>query len=292
MKISLLIIITLLCLSCSEDPTNTVTNSGGNPASFFRIEKEPTLSYDRSTLLMIRADTALTTNNGIYSADYAHPVRVLELLGENYKSPTVAVNKNIIAFIDGPSLKLYDKNIDTVYSLHTGNFYSNIFFINDSTLIGQSGSTLYSTDIINNSTSVFSAGIFPVAYFGDTLAFLNSIGGASYTINLGVPLLFRMKSLSSTVILDTINDVQPLSFGIEPILKRFCYTVAGDSGYTIKAGAVGIDSTWVVATSKFHKVIMLDSQTILFTGEDGRLYRTNFSGTATYPYWEAVNSDG
>ena len=77
---------------------------------------------------------------------------------------------------------------------------------------------------------------------------------------------------------------------IEPQLRRYCYSVKNGKKYDVYAGGLGNEADHLVAESDFSGVVMLDFNTIIYTGDDGRLYRTDFLGENSYPFWDVLDS--
>ncbi len=89
--------------------------------------------------------------------------------------------------------------------------------------------------------------------------------------------------------IDTIFATRPLSFGIEPTMNRYCYSINNGTNYSIYAGGSGGESDHLVAESDYAGVTMLDSDNIIYTGGDGRLYVTDFNGINSFPFWGALD---
>ncbi len=286
-KIIILILFSLL-LSCA-DKIVVIPNSGGDEElPFYRLEIEPSLSYDRSTLLMVRADTQLTQLNGIYSANVSNPVRVEEVLGESFSSPTIAVESKSIACMQNGNLVLYHMVTDLITPLISENFQE-ILFMSDSLLVLNIDSTISLYDIFTKELTTIATGYFPTSYNIDTLAYLKKINSDTYEINLLPIAQFSNFAVSVIAPIDTIFASAIKSFGIEPQFQRFCYSEQNGDRYDVFIGAVGVDTVRQVVPSDYSDVVMLDLHTVLYTGIDGRLYRVNFEGTESYPYWASEN---
>ncbi len=286
-KIICFLLIVLLFLACADKEITNTNNDGGggeDTQSFYRIEIEPSLSYDRSTILMVRADTSSTTLNGIYSARVRNPYRNPELLGDNITSPTLALSGNMIGFLQNSKLFLYDVISDSIFQVPTDLGFSELLFIKDSLLLVSYQSILSVYDLTTKNLSRLTSGLMPTSYNSDTIAYIKPIAINMYVIDLITILDGEIILNDNEIYIDTLN-VLPISFGIEPAFRRYCYSVHESGKYNIYAGGVGIDSVWQVAESKYSDVVMLDKNTIIFTGVDGRLYRTDFFGKSSYPFW-------
>ena len=98
------------------------------------------------------------------------------------------------------------------------------------------------------------------------------------------------KNSLGAIPIDTIVGSRPESFGIEPLLQRYCYSNWNGQKYSIYAGGSGDEADHLVAESDYSDVVMLSSNIILYTGEDGRLYQTDFLGQSSIPFWAALDS--
>lgn len=282
----------MLVVSCSEKKPVTSSGGGSNGnESYYRIEIEPSLSFDRSTILMVRADTLLKTLNGIYSAQINNPIRIEEYLGKNITSPTLAVNSKIVAFLQNSRLYIYNKSLDSIYLFPIERSFQKILFINDTLLIGAYHEEIYSLNYPLLDIDTIASGFLPTAYITDTIAYLLADSPSRYLLYL-LPISQEpnKNSLANNPI-DTIYASRPESFGIEPSMNRYCYSIWNGQEYVIYAGGPGNETDHQVAKSDFSGVVMLDYNRIIYTGDDGRLYQTDFQGSSSVPYWAALDSD-
>lgn len=287
-----LLVLSIVFLTCEKDRIVTPGGNGnGNGQTFYRIETEPSISPDRNTVTMIRIDTSITSYNGIYRAAIVNPVRFPVLLEENLHSPTMAVNNDTIAFLRNHLIYYTSKFGDTVIqSDYTQNF-DEIVYINDSLLIGYVSGNIYLIAEQNKTVTMITDGFCPTVYRKDTLGYLRSIGNDTYTVNILDVRHVNDKVLIGPLTIDTLNSSsKPLSFGIEPEHQRYCFS-AVQSGYiTVFTKETGNNAIHQIATSKFRGVQMIDYDMLIYTGDDGRLYRNNFEGSAPFPFWGEAGS--
>ena len=290
---TILLMLVLLFISCTEQtPVNNVNGNNNNETSFFRIEIEPSLSFDRNTLLMVRADTLIPSLNGIYSAQVNNPIRTEEYLRDKIISPTLGVNTNVMAFLRTSKLYFYDKLLDTSYISSLSQSFQMVIFLNDTMLIGEILQSIVTISYPSLNISTLAEGFLPAIYRADTIAYLNSFTSSVHIIHLATPTkILSLPSVGGDIAIDTIFASRPKSFSIEPNSRRYCYSLWNGQNFDIYSGGSGNETDKKIAESDFSGVIMLNANSILFTGNDGRLYETDFLGKISIPYWAAVNSD-
>jgi hypothetical protein len=278
-----ILVVILLALACSENPIKSSSPS----TLVYVIESEPTRSLDGQYVYLISEDTANSDNSGIYRAKVGKPIRERVFTGVGLHSPTIASNNSTLAFLHNKSIKYYDLSTgDSSSSLVTGSFTS-IQFLNDTLMVAQIASTVYLVNESRNTKTLVADGWGPSVAVRDTFIYVVQIPGYAYGI---------AKCDVSRTVCDTIFYISVLeNSGIvrgpswNPLSNRLAWVHDNTRSMQVHVGAAEPYTDREIDITTHEKALMINSDLVIFTGPDGRLYQSNFSGAEIWPWWHAEN---
>ena len=85
------------------------------------------------------------------------------------------------------------------------------------------------------------------------------------------------------------NNDRPRWVSVEPSLQRFVYVLQDALGKTLYSSQVGSVTTNQISTTPHAKAHIYGPDQILYSGPDGRFYRSNYDGSILTPFWPAVD---
>lgn len=276
-----LIVVTLLMLGCSEKPVS----SNGFATGRYLVETEPTLSFDGRYVYLVATDTINSDHSGIYRAKVGKPVRERVLAGNGLHSPTIAPDNSTLAYLRGGRISYCDLSTgDSSASSITGSFES-VQFLNDTLMVTQIADAVYLVNESRNTKSLVAEGWEPSAAVRDTFIYVVPIPGYAYGI---------VKCDASLTVRDTIFYVSVLdNSGIvrwpswNPSSDRLIWVHDDTRSMQVHMGAVQPYSDREIDATTHEKALMIHPDLVIFTGPDGRFYRSNFAGSDIAPWWHA-----
>lgn len=262
------------CGDESKGPTVDVKPS-------FNIETEPSLSFDREFVYFIGNDEDDSALSGIYRARVTEPVRELILSGTDLHSPTVSPDNSTVAYLKGERvhfLRLSDgKDVPATINA----VFESLLWVNDTSLIGSRDDMLYLVDQGGRTSTLLRSGWDPsLISTNEIAAFIPSLEGTYLAIS------FDPRFMQSSSLFVIQASSRPHWPSVDTSMANMAFSVTENDSHQIHLVQQPVMGSKVIAVSSRHpKALFIDLQTILFTGPDGRLYRTNMNGSQTDPFW-------
>ncbi len=283
MKFSFVILaMVIVFIGCGDKYYNNRIQDSNDDKYLPLIESEPSLSPDRNYIYYITVDTADNLNSGIYRAAVANPIRQKLMTGIDIHSPSLGFDNNTVAYLDD-SGKIYYYNLDgqTTDTSTVDEHFESIFYISDNKLLAHRGDTGGQNDsifLIDNTGQVtyLVDGWDPTYYAKDTFIYIYSGDDSSYCI-----LRNNIISYSQPETLFTISSFPaiPRWPSMDRQLNRLTYCLFWADQrfiYSAKAYETGFN---FVDSSDYPKPLILGNDLIIYTGWNGRLYKSDFLGT-------------
>ncbi len=274
-----LVAVILLILGCSEKPTRP----GGNYVPRYSFESEPTLSPDRQWVYFIATDTVTPANSGIYRAPISRPASETVLLGESLHSPTIAPDNRTLAYLDAGEIEYYDLLSQTGSSANIRRAFESIQYINDSLLVAQADSSVWLINDRRSMVSHIGRGRDPSALVGDTFIYLAPVDGTAGGI---------VKCDASFAVRDTIFCIAPHDQpgsarwpAWDPAGSTMVWVYHTSSDTAVYVGQGQPSNNRRLAATTQRKALIVRPGTVIFTGNDGRFYQTDYTGSDPFLWW-------
>jgi len=273
MKYSLMIIfISVLFIACGDEYYGIKPDQKYE----YAIETEPSLSLDRSYIYYVSTDTSYDQFSGIYRASVATPVREKILLGENFHSPTVGPNNDILAYLDSSRIKFYNISDSTNWSSDVTDSFESIVMIDTNLIMACRDDSLFLVE--NGSLQFYAMGWDPTIISLDT--FLYVIGDDS--------LYHIIKGNKFNILPDTLFTYKTMARlrwpSIHPQSGRFVFDLNWFAQNMIYSRTTGLDSLTFIDSSEYSKGLLVNYDQVIFTGPDGRFYISPYNGAYSVPY--------
>lgn len=286
-----ILLIAFLTSGCNND--DEIISHGGTGFGSYSREIEPSLSADREYIYYVTFDNLIPAKDGIYRARLTDPVREKLLSGSGFHSPTVSFDNTMIAFLHNGRISYFRIAENRVLSSSITDNFQSIVYINENLLLGNRGDSLYLISESGSSVSFFDAGSDPTLFAPDTFVYLVELANKTYGIIMntygGGEEGFKM---INEVAIDTIfSSKVPRWVSIEPVLKRFVYTLEGDTINYVYSSEVGSSTSNLIDATQYLKPYILNFDLIIYPGPDGRFYQSNFNGSRISPFWQREDVD-
>jgi len=284
-----LVVVLLVAVSCNKEyPVIISGGDGPTTSANYSIETEPTLSPDGQFLYYIAMDTLLPEKNGVYCAQISAPRREQLLAGAAMHSPSASFDRSTVAFLAGGVLNYLDAGDESSSPAGVPLSLQTVIYINDSMLVGCSGTRLY---LVNSGDSTFSevgTGTDPTFYAPDQFIALLAVQTGSYLI-LKFTVRFLDGEISTTIdTLDALTSNGRIRWvSLDPGGSRYVYVEQLDEENRVTTGQVGSSVRYSIATTDYLKPCMLGFNKLIYSGPDGRFYQSTFDGSTQSPFWHA-----
>jgi hypothetical protein len=265
-------------LSCGDEYYGPGGPSGQDPGPY-SIETEASISPDGDYIYYIADDTITVIYSGIYRALIANPVREKILYGHSYHSPTVNFDDKTVAYLDSGIVNYYDFSLDSGYVYDSGTTFNSLMYINEDILLaGRSDSFFIVYD--SGQSYFLKTGRDPTFTAPDTFVYIDRTDSIHYhIIKYGLPFSPNPETLLT---LETTAwprwpsyhaPSNRIVYGLEYYHQKFIYTFRpGDSSF------------FFLDSSTYSKPLILKDNLIIYTGPDGRFYKTDSQGVTTAPF--------
>lgn len=287
-------IILLLFMACGDEYYGPTGGDGNNPEANF-IETEVSLSPDREYIYFIVRDTIFDLYSGINRARISQPVRERIRGGNNYHSPTVDFENDIVAYLYDNRVHYYSISNDSMWNSGLADTLESIVFVNDSLLLGCRNDSIFMVNEVDSVLEFLRTGWDPTFVAADTFICVVSLDNytyhfikdyievglhaAKYSISEDSPeTLFTLQTeaFPRWPTLDPSSD--HIAYGIEFFEQKFIY-----SGIAGQSPAPGEELNFI-DSSEYSKPYILSPNLIVFSGPPGYLYQSDFEGTKSFPF--------
>ncbi len=279
------LILLILIVACDEEYYQP-TGGNGEPSPNF-IETDVSLSFDREYIYFSVRDTIFEGSySGIYKARTTLPVREKIYGGENYKSPTINFDDNILAYLFEGRIHYYDIVNDTLKNSGIIGEFESIVYVNLDVLMAARNDSLFLTNEIDSSYSYLRDGWDPTLVAADTFLFFASLDNFTFRVikdNLGDSHPETLFTIQASVnVIPHWPTLHPgsghLAYGWEFWNQRFIYSAT--VGESLGLG----DMKTFIDVSEYSKPYILNYNQIIFSGPDGSLYQSDFEGLKSVPF--------
>jgi len=281
-RLPLVMLAGLILCGCSDE--NYGSNVSPPPPEPYYIETAVTLSPDREYIYFVAEDTSGGTGSGLYRARVHNPARERVLAGGLVAAPTVSFDNTTIAYLEIGRIRYFDLSDSTMSLSPVADSFATLQYIGLERLLAGRGDTLFVIDDAAYPIDTVINCRQPSLYARDTfVCFSDGENLLSYIIKRTIDgsyaeTLFTCSTAAATVWPTYHGASDRLAFGIEYLESRYIY-----SGQ--KGGRQGDPETFRFIDSTAHsKPYLIDADAVLFTGPDGRLYRTGFTGGQAEPF--------
>jgi hypothetical protein len=287
---SLILIFAGLQVGCGDNsPVESDGNSNGIP-DIYTIETEPSMSPDRDYIFYVAIDTTTLDEDGIWKAKRKNPHREKVLLGNGFRSPVLSFDNNTVTYLKNSRINYYRMSDNSSWSSNINQSFESIMHLNGNLMLGCRDDSIFIIDETNRKVNYFKKGWDPGLVSPDNFIYMTEIeiqGIRDYII---------VKSYYPSEFIDTVYNIGSLPPGsiarwptMEPQQNRISYTIETFNINYVYATEQDVDSSWLIDTSKYNKSCIISYNGIIYTGQDGRFYLSNFRGTTKMPYWGAYN---
>ena len=241
------------------------------------VETEPSLSPDGIYIYYISTDTADQYYSGIFRISVSTLIRQKLVHGMGYHSPTVGFNNGMVAFLDSGRVNyfsLFDLSRRT--SSLTDNFAS-ISYIRDSILLGYRSDSLF---LINDSGEVSPLplkGWDPRVLSEDIFIYFTGKSPEFYAVRNNIFVI------DPDTLLTLNTSARPSWPTLTEAYDQLAYDVSAGSRREIYTAQLGGDSSLLIANSQYSKSLYLEDGRLIYTGLDGRLFYSDYTGASPRP---------
>ncbi len=285
MKYSLAFLMIMIFLTGCGDRYYGPDQTDNNNLVPGAVEIEPVISPSRDFVYYVLIDSNQFIYGGIYRAAAANPRREKLLHGFDYRTPSVNFNDNTVAYLKNGRINYFDMSTLDVWESSIAREFKSIFYIREDWLLAHGTDQLSRNDsiyLIDDSEKVYTwcTGWDPTYVSKDTFVFISGSDSLYYIIKnnsvfTGEPdTLFTIKTRLARPRWPSLDSPSGhLTYCLDYYNRKNIYSVElGDTAATY------IDST------THSKSVLIHSDAIIYTGPDGRLYISNFSGTTSMPF--------
>ena len=277
MKVSSIVcLVCVLLAACGEKSIDTSRERTptGPP-----IETEPKLNFAGNTVYYVHTDTLYPENNGIYRANAANPLRYKVVDGLTVTSPSASPDESKIAFLDNGLLRIYNAASKSVTNLGIDSAFSTVFFVYGDQLIGEIHNRIYIVNLVDSTVSLYREGIRPSPDRAGFFLWLDLKAGSEKDIVLtSVPL----DSNETAFEYNEPIAIQYLSRCANT--DRYAFVTGNGPTYTVCTRLGGSAGVSTIQTTAHPWVLMVGYDVLIFTGDNGRFYQSNFDGTSIIEY--------
>jgi len=268
----LIIVVGLLITMACSKTTDNITRPDPPPPSGPPIETEATLTPDRQYVYYVHTDTAYPDNNGVYRVSAANPVPYPIITGHTVNSPSTAGLGFVLAYIENDSLWYWGPLNDSVTFSGVDTVLERVFFIEGSLVIGYRNGRIYVLPNFSNQASFHRTGTAPGPHTSGTFVWLRDKPGPEVSI-----MISRLQPIEDSVLIsfDLSAPVQRISHF--PSSNR-AILVTGSGPYSIQALDLTNGQPTTLTTSQYPTGLMTAYDEVVYTGDDGELWRCDFDG--------------
>ncbi len=280
--------VVLLAVACEEDRVGTDPN-GDNPTSGYAIETQPALAPNGTSIYFVATDTVGVDRSGIYRVLLPSLRRERLLAGAGYESPSPSLSGDTVAYLQNGTVHYVRPEDSTLWTSSITATFHSIAMLSDSILIGCRHGSYYYYDSLyllnekQGTTTVLAAGCDPTFVAPDTFAYLLHREGQAASI---------LRSDAWWTSVDTLHTAYYLGSPgwarwptIDPSSGRCAYVRAVYDGAAVHAATMSDVSSTMIDPVTYEKSCIVGSSAIVYTGPDGRLYRSDFDGSGIIPLW-------
>lgn len=251
------------------------------------IETDPSLNFARNTIYYVHTDTLYPENNGIYRANAANPLRYKIVDGLTVTCPSASPDESKIAFLDNGLLRFYDVSGDRVSDLDIDSIFSTIFYVNGEQLIGEINNRIYLVNLSDSTVALFRDGIAPSPDRAGFFLWVYQGPGPEKDIVLtSVPL----DSNETAFAYNAGEAIQAVSRYLNS--DRYAFVTGSGSTLVVRTRIGSTGQTYAVTTTKYPTALLVGFDRVIFTGDDGRFYQSNFDGSHIIAYRGAEDGVG
>ena len=284
------LLLLILIIACEDEYYGPAGGNGDEPSANF-IETDVSLSPDREYIYFSVRDTIFGLYSGIYKARVTQPVREKIYHGENYRSPTINFDNNILAYLFAGRIHYYDIARDTLKNSGIIGQFESILYVNLDVLLAARDDSIFLTNEEDSSYQYLRDGWDPTLVAADTFLFIASLD--NYTFRM---IKANLEESNPETLFTIQTGAQPrwptlepnsghLAYGIEFWNHKYIYSAtAGESpGF--------MDSLTFLDSTEYLKPYILNYNQIIFSGPDGSLYQSDFEGSKSVPFIHADDQD-
>ncbi len=280
------LILLILIVACDEEYYQP-TGGNGEPSPNF-IETDVSLSHDREYIYFSVRDTIFDGSySGIFKARATQPVREKIYHGENYKSPTINFDDNILAYLFENRIHYYDIANDTLKNSGIIAEFESIVYVNQDVLIAAGDMTRDSIFLINEADSSYQYlrdGWDPTLIAADTFLFFASLDNFTFHI-----LKDNLEESNPETLFTIRTSAFPHWPTLHPNSGHIAYGIDSSGQTLIYSGTAGESPLprgmlTFIDSSEYSKPYILNYNQIVFSGPDGSLYQSDFEGLKSVPY--------
>jgi len=276
----------LLITGCGDDNNGaTGWNNNSSPsASDYGDESEPTPSADRGYMYYVAHHDDDQAKMGILRVNLNTANRSLLFEDSEMHSPTPSFDQSRVAFLKSGRINYLALATDSTWESEISMTFTSIVYLNDTLLVGESQSMIYMVDENSGATIMLEPGYDPTMFARDTVVYLKPSSSQDYDV-----IMRGIDGGSSRRLALIHNNDRPRWVSVEPSLQRFVYVLQGALGKTLYSSQVGSVTTNQISTTPHAKAHIYGPDQILYSGPDGRFYRSNYDGSILTPFWPAVD---
>ena len=277
------LILLVLFISCEDEYYQPTGSDNGVPSSNF-IETDVSLSFDREYIYFSVRDTIFDRYSGIFRAPVAQPIREKIYHGNNYRSPTINFDNNILAYLFEGRIHYYNIVENEMENSGVVGEFESILYLNLDILMAARDDSLFLVNETDSSLQYIRDGWDPTLVAADTFLFFARLDNFTFRMikdNLeesNPETLFTVQTTAEPHWPTLHPTSGRLAYGIEFQDQRFIYSATVGESLGIGDIKTFIDS------SEYSKPYIISFNQIIFSGPDGSLYQSDFEGNKSVPY--------
>jgi len=271
----------LFCMGCEEKaPTesNPDPETGG-----YRLESEPSLSPDGRYVYYIATDTIDPSRSGLWRAEVVKPERAELHNGTAFSSPSASPNGNVVAYLDSSRIGYYSISQHRSWASSVALEYDALVMLNEDQLIGERDDSLFLISEAATTTQFVTRGYDPTLVAVDTFVYLVPMPGYAYgVVKSGLPEM-EPDTVYYVSVADWSGVIRWAS--LHNGNGKLVWTHEISNLNTIVTGQLPFSDPIPIDVSPTKKPCIISEFLIIFTGPDGRFWKSDFEDSGIWPFW-------
>ena len=258
-------------------------------ASRYRLESYPARSPDGQYVYYIATDSLDSSRSGLWRAKIAKPVREELYNGVGLMSPSASPNGNIVSFLDSSQIAYFRISDAQRWESNNTGRYAALVMLNDEQLIAQRSDSLFLLSEPDSNERFVAHGSDPTMVTIDTFVYVVPVLGYAYGIvKSGLPELEpdTVFYISTAVSSGTVRW---------PVLEsgsgKLAWTLEYSNSSSIFTGQLPLSDPVPIDVSLTKKPCIISQFLLIYTGPDGRFYKSDFEGSGSWPFWHDDGSN-
>jgi hypothetical protein len=288
LAISLLVL--LATLGCDEEePVRSTTGNGPTGSTGYRLESQPSLSPDGNYVYYIARDTADASRSGLWRAAVVAPEREELYNGTTLSSPSASPDGNTVALLNSSAISYYEISQGRLRRSSVAAVFEALVMLNEDQLIGERGDSLFLVTESEATVEFVARGYDPTFVTADTFLYLVPMAGYAYgLVRSGLPEM-EPDTIYYVVTADWSGVIRWAHLWNSNGRLVWAHEISNVN--TIFTGQVPFSEPLPIDISSTSKPCIISQFLIIFTGPDGRFWKSDFDDSGIWPFWDEAGDN-